>query len=182
MRLLCPGCGRGFGIGFVAFRGMKKTTTQFVIEELEELIRKGNAHVSFEDAVEGVSPAIVGTVPDGLPYSLWQLVEHIRITQWDILEFSRNPKYESPAWPAGYWPTAAAPAHPGDLEMSVERIVSDREEFTALLRAAGEGIYVPFAHGHGQSLFREALLIADHTSYHTGEIIIVRRLLKDWKS
>jgi len=160
---------------------MKKTTTQFVIIELEELIRKGNAHVPFEDAVEGMSPEIIGTVPDGLPYSLWQLVEHIRITQWDILEFSRNPKYQSPDWPEGYWPSTVAPAHPGDLAMSVERIVADREEFTALLRAAGEGIYEPFAHGHGQSLFREALLIADHTSYHTGEILVVRRLLGDWK-
>ena len=160
---------------------MKKSTTQFVIEELEELIRKGNAHVSFEDAVEGLSPETAGIVPDGLPYSCWQLVEHIRITQWDILEFCRNPKYESPAWPEGYWPSTAAPARPGDIALSVERIVADREEFTALLRAAAERIYEPFAHGHGQSLFREALLIADHTSYHTGEIIVARRLLGDWK-
>jgi hypothetical protein len=161
---------------------MKKTTTQFVVEELEELLRRGNAHVSFEDAVEGVSPSIAGTVPGGLPYSLWQLVEHIRITQWDILEFCRNPKYRSPQWPEGYWPSAAAPAHEGDLDRAVQRVVADREEFTALLRGAGEGIYTPFAHGQGQSLFREALLIADHTSYHVGEIVLVRRLLKDWKS
>ena len=173
--------GRGFGIGFVAFRGMKKSTTDVIIRELEDLIRKGNAHVSFEDAVEGVSPSIVGEVPDGLPYSLWQLVEHIRITQWDILEFSRNPKYQSPAWPEGYWPTVAAPADERDPGRAVERIVADREEFIGLLQAAGERIYEPFAHGHGQSLFREALLIADHTSYHTAEIVVLRRLLKDWK-
>ena len=171
-----------FGIGFVAFVSMKKSTTAFIIKELEELIRKGNAHVSFEDAVEEVSPSVVGVAPEGLPYSLWQLVEHIRITQWDILEFSRNPKYQSPEWPEGYWPLVKAPAHEGDFARAVERIVADREEFIGLLQAAGERIYEPFAHGHGQSLLREALLIADHTSYHTGEIIVVRRLLKDWKS
>src|SRR5262245_4785005 len=98
MRLSCLGvwywiCGRW---------SMKKSTTGFIIEELEALIRRGNAHVSFEDAVEGVSSGLLGTAPLGLPYSLWQLVEHIRITQWDILEFSRNPHYESPAWPQGY--------------------------------------------------------------------------------
>ena len=160
----------------------KRDHTAYVIRQLEELIRKGNAHATFDDAVEGASSDIIGNVPSGLPYSLWQLVEHIRITQWDILEFSRNPKYQSPAWPEGYWPKSPAPAHAADFKKSVQRVAADREEFIALLHTAGEGIYEPFAHGDGQSLLREALLIGDHTSYHTGEIIVVRRLLNDWKS
>lgn len=157
-----------------------KGQTSFVIKELEEVIRKGNAHASFDEAVKGIKPNLIGIVPDGLPYSLWQLIEHIRITQWDILEFSRDPLHKSPKWPDGYWLKEPAPAHPGDVKKSVEQMAADRKAFIGLLHEAGEEIYTPFAHGDGQSLFREALLIADHTSYHTGEIIILRRLLKDW--
>jgi hypothetical protein len=154
--------------------------TSFVIKELEEVIKKGNAHAGFDEAVKGIKPDLIGVVPDGLPYSLWQLIEHIRITQWDILEFSRDPLHKSPKWPDEYWPKEPAPAHPGDVKKSVEQMAADRKAFIGLLHAAGEEIYAPFAHGDGQSLFREALLIADHTSYHTGEIIILRRLLNDW--
>ena len=157
-----------------------KGTTSFVIKELEEVIRTGNAHAGFDEAVKDISADLYGVVPEGLPYSLWQLIEHIRITQWDILEFSRDPHHKSPQWPDEYWPKEKAPAHSGDVRKSIERMAADRQAFIGLLHAAGEGIYTPFAHGDGQSLFREALLIADHTSYHTGEIIILRRLLKDW--
>ena len=148
-----------------------------VIKELEQLLERGNAHASLEDAVKGISDKLAGKVPDGLPYNLWQLIEHIRITQWDILEFSRDPKHKSPDWPTGYWPKSK----PGDLKKTVDQVIADRKTFIGLLREAGEGIYTPFPHGDGQSLFREALLIADHTSYHTGEIIVVRRLLGGWE-
>ncbi len=154
--------------------------TSFIIKELEELIKGGNAHASFDEAVKDIRQDLGGVVPQGLPYSIWQLVEHIRITQWDILEFSRDPRHVSPKWPDGYWPKEKAPVHPGDLKKSVGLVVADRETFIGLLHEAGEGLYAPFPHGDGQSLFREALLIADHTRYHTGEIIILRRLLKDW--
>ena len=157
-----------------------KSVTSFIVRELEDLIKKGNAHASFEDAVEDVSPELLGKVPEGLPYSLWQLVEHIRITQWDILEFSRDPKHVSPPWPSGYWPSSAEPGQAADFEKSVKQILADRNAFVALLHSAGEEIYTPFEHGDGQSLFREGLLIADHTSYHTGEVIVLRRLLGDW--
>ncbi len=155
--------------------------TSFVIKELEEAIKKGNAHASFDETVKDIKPELIGVVPGGLPYSLWQLIEHIRITQWDILEFSRDPHHKSPKWPDEYWPKEHAPAHPGDVKKSVERMVADRKAFIELLHAAGEEIYAPFAHGDGQSLFREALLIVDHTSYHTGAMIILRRLLNDWE-
>lgn len=165
---------------------MKATTTvkhpaAAVIHELEAALNGGNAHASFDDAVKGVNQKLLAEVPDGLPYSIWQLVEHIRITQWDILEFSRNHNHASPAWPEGYWPKEKAPAHAADWQRSLDRIAADKKAFIGLLHQAGEGIYTPFPHGDGQSLFREAVLIIDHTSYHTGEIIVLRRLLLDWK-
>jgi hypothetical protein len=183
---------------------MKTTTsgkghTAAVIKDLTAALNGGNAHASFDDAVKGVRHDLLGVVPEGLPYSIWQLVEHIRITQWDILEFSRDPKHVSPDWPTGYWPKEKAPAQAKDWKQAIDRIEADRKAFVALLEKAGEGskagggatagdgatagesMYDPLPHGDGQSLFREAVLIIDHTSYHTGEIIILRRLLKDWK-
>ncbi len=156
------------------------THTTGVIRQLEEALNGGNAHVSFDDAVRNLPHDLLGITPEWLPYSIWQLVEHIRITQSDILGFSRDPKHVSPAWPEGYWPKGKTPAHVTDWEKSLDRIASDRKAFILLLHKAGEGIFDPFPYGDGQSLFREALLIIDHTSYHTGEIIVLRRLLKDW--
>ena len=151
------------------------------IKCLEEALNGKNAHASIEEAVANVPERLLGVVPDGLPYSIWQLVEHIRITQRDILEFSRNPDHVSPEWPKGYWPKEKAPGNIMDFEESIRRIAEDRKAFTALLRTAGEKIYEPFPWGDGQSLFREAVLTIDHTSYHTGEIIVLRRLMRDWK-
>lgn len=158
-----------------------KTHTAVVVEQLTDALNGSNAHASFDDAIKDVRQDLLGKVPQGLPYSIWQLVEHIRITQWDILEFSRKPDHQSPDWPKGYWPAEKAPVHPTDWKRSVDQISSDRKAFIQLLNKAGEDLYEPFAWGDGQSLFREGLLIIDHTSYHTGEIIAVRRLLKDWK-
>src|SRR5579872_2691296 len=152
-----------------------------VIRELEAALNGGHAHASFEDAVKKVDHKRLGETPGGLPYSIWQLVEHIRISQWDILEFSRNPKHVSPDWPDGYWPKEKTPLHATDWERSLDRIRADRKAFIELLHEAGDEIHTPFPHGDGQSLFREAVLIIDHTSYHTGEIIVLRRLLNDWK-
>lgn len=152
-----------------------------VMRWLAEALNGKNAHASVEEAVENVPEGLMGLVPEGLPYSLWQLVEHIRITQSDILEFSRNKDHVSPPWPEGYWPKEKAPGHATDWKRSVDGIVADRKAFIDLLRKAGEKIDEPFPWGDGQSLFREAVLIIDHTSYHTGEIIVLRRLLKDWK-
>jgi hypothetical protein len=151
-----------------------------IITELEAALQKGNAHASFEEAVKDIPQKHLGAIPDGLPYSLWQLIEHIRITQWDILEFSRNPQHESPAWPDGYWPKEKSPAHAGDLKKSIDQTLADRKTFISLLHNAGDDLHTPFKHGDGQTLLREALLIIDHTAYHTGEIIVLRRLLGDW--
>jgi hypothetical protein len=151
------------------------------IKCLEEALNGKNAHASFEEAVADVPEQLLGVVPEGLPYSIWQLAEHIRITQWDILEFSRNKDHVSPPWPEGYWPKEKAPVRAADWKRSVDRIVADRKAFTDLLGKAEETIYEPLPWGEGQSLFREAVLIIDHTSYHTAEIIVLRRFLKNWK-
>ena len=153
-----------------------------IVKELEEAIVKGNAHATFEEAVKNIPHELLGQTPDGLPYSIWQLVEHLRITQWDILDFCRNPDYKSGNWPDDYWPKEKGPAHKGDLKKSVDAFVADRKAFIELLRKAGDDeLYTPLKHGDGQNLFREALLIIDHNSYHIGELIVIRRLLGAWK-
>ena len=152
-----------------------------VVKSLEEALTGSNAHVSFEDAVKGLPEKLRGEVPEGMPYSIWQLVEHIRTVQWDILEFSRNPDHKSPPWPEGYWPKEAAPKNETAWKHSIAQIKKECAEFIKLLKAPDADLYAPFPHGDGQHLFREALLIVDHTSYHTGEIIALRRILGAWK-
>jgi hypothetical protein len=159
---------------------IKEGQTGFVIKELEEALRHGHAHATFEDSVKDIPHRLLGSVPDGVPYSLWQLVEHIRIAQWDMLEFSRDSRHKSPKWPEAYWPVERAPAVETAINRSIEQILSDREAFIKLLHEAGNQIYSSLEHGNGQSLFREALLIIDHNSYHIGEIILLRRLLGIW--
>jgi hypothetical protein len=159
----------------------KQFETEIILKELELLLRKGNAHVSLNDAVKDIPLNDVGIKHENLPYSIWQLVEHIRITQKDILEFSLNENYKELNWPADYWPKNIAPENKGDWEESVRDINKDLDAFIELLKNA-DNIYAPFEHGSGQSLLREAMLIADHTSYHTGEILLLRRLLGNWKN
>jgi hypothetical protein len=160
---------------------MNKGNTNEVIKQLKDLLLAGNAHVSLNNAFKDVAENIRGIVPDKLPYSIWQLAEHIRIAQWDILEFSHNPRHVSPKWPEGYWPKEAAPKDEEAWKNCIIRIKKDREAFIALLEDPEVDLYKPFAHGDGQNLLREALLIADHNSYHVGEVIAIRRLLGDWK-
>jgi hypothetical protein len=158
----------------------KKSEIELLIENLEHLLNKGNAHASLDKALENISLELLDKKPGGLPYSIWQLAEHIRLAQWDILEFSRNPKHVSPGWPEGYWPSEIKPDSEQEWEACVQQIKSDRNEFVDLLKRAGNDIYKPFEHGDGQSLLKEALVLADHNAYHAGEIIIIRRLLNDW--
>ena len=161
----------------------KSTAPQFstLIENIVDLIEKGNAHVPLDDALKNIPFALLGEKPQGLPYSIWQIVEHIRIAQWDILEFSRNSDHVSPQWPDGYWPKEAVPKSQDAWNKCIEQIHADRNSFIELIKHAGDDLYEPFEYGSGQSLLKEALVLADHNSYHTGEIIIVRRLLNAWK-
>jgi uncharacterized damage-inducible protein DinB len=165
---------------------MKKQTTSLetknVIKELIALLKKGNAHVSFNDAIKDIPFDDLSKKPNNLPYSIWQLAEHIRITQKDILDFSTNDNYKALNWPADYWPKEAAPKNEAAWKKCIDEIQNDLKAFIELLKDENADLLTPFVHGDGQNLLREALLIADHTSYHTGEIIIVRRLLGNWKS
>jgi DinB superfamily len=151
-----------------------------ITQNLLHLLEKGNAHASLDKALENVPFKLLGEKPEKLPYSLWQLAEHIRIAQWDILEFSRNPKHVSPPWPGGYWPTETSPDSAASWKKCIKQIKDDRKAFMELIKNAGADLYTPFVHGEGQSLLKEALVLADHNSYHTGEIIVTRRLLDDW--
>ncbi|MBS1688202.1 MAG: DinB family protein [Bacteroidetes bacterium] len=154
-------------------------TQEILISELNKLLKGGSAHASFDHAIKGLSLKTIGQKVDKLPYTIWQLVEHIRITQWDMLEFSKSAKHVSPKWPEDYWPKEAAPADEAAWEKSLQQIKDDLADFIHLLKDAD--LYTNLAHGDGQNILREALQIADHNSYHTAEIIMVRRLLGDWK-
>lgn len=154
---------------------------QILIENLIDLLKKGNAHVPLDNALNGIEFNLLGERPNNLPYSIWQLAEHIRITQWDLLEFSRDQNHQSPEWPKGYWPLETAPASEEKWNECLKKIKSDRNSFIELLQAVGENLYKPFKHGTGQSLLKEAFVLADHNSYHTGEILVLRRLLHAWK-
>ena len=152
-----------------------------IINELVDVLQKGNAHVSFNDAVENIPFEALGKKIQGLPYSIWQIAEHIRIAQWDILDFSRNANYKAPKWPDDYWPEEESPGNEAAWKDCITQFNSDLNAFIDLLQDPRSDIFKPFAHGNGQNLLREALLIADHNSYHTGEIIILRRLMGNWQ-
>ena len=148
-------------------------------EHLVSLLGGRGAHVPFERAVADVPDDVRGVIPAGAEASLWQQLEHLRIAQWDILEFSRDPAHVSPEWPAGYWPATADPPE-GAWQASVARFLADRAAMVELVSDPGSDLYTPFAHGAGQTLMREALVVADHNSYHVGQIVLLRRLLGCW--
>jgi hypothetical protein len=150
-----------------------------LLKELIKLLEGGGAHATVKDALNNLPPDLRGVKPHNLPYSIWQLAEHIRIAQWDMLEFSKDGSHTSPKWPDDYWPKESSPANNDAWDKTVEQINTDRDEFIALLKS--HDIYEKIPHGSGQTLLREALQMADHTSYHTSEIILLRRLLGAWK-
>ena len=151
-------------------------------KELVELLHGGNAHAAFDDAVEGIASKNRSAKPASVPHSLWELVEHLRIAQHDILEFSRNPHHQSPKWPEGYWPASDGPADDHEWEASLKHFRSDLAAFVALVNDASNDLTAPIAHApEGQSLLREALTLADHNSYHIGQIALLRKILGDWK-
>lgn len=155
--------------------------TTAVRQQLVALLTGSNAHHSFDDVIDELPADLRGIKPAQLPYSIWQLVDHIRVAQWDILAFSRDPNHESPAWPDGYWTADVAPADEAAWEQALAQIRQDRDAFIALLHDPDRDLYAPFAHGDGQNLLREALLIADHNAYHIGQILLIRRLLGAWE-
>lgn len=147
-----------------------------------ELLRGGNAHADFEQAVGGLPVKLRGARVPNLPFTPWKLLEHLRIAQRDILEFSRNPTHVSPKWPDGYWPAEDAPANSAAWDASVAAFRDDLEELQALVKNPATNLFAPIPHGTGQTVLREALLAADHNAYHLGEFVVLRRLLGAWKA
>jgi hypothetical protein len=150
-------------------------------EHLIALLSGGHAHATFEDAVKGLPPKLRGAKPANFPHSPWMLLEHMRIAQSDILEFSRNEKHESPKWPEGYWPKEETPASPSAWEKSVEGFKSDLKAMQDLVKNPKTDLFAKIPWGDGQTILREALLVADHNAYHIAQLVDVRRLLGVWK-
>jgi len=152
-----------------------------LVNELVSLIEKGNAHVSFKESIADLPPALRTKIPANLPYSIWQLVEHIRIAQNDIVDFSASADSSSLVWPDDYWPEPVEKVSDADWNNSLAEIEADQQRFFTLLQNEENDLFSPLPWGTGQSLLREAMLIADHNAYHTGEIVLARRLLGSWK-
>jgi uncharacterized damage-inducible protein DinB len=150
-------------------------------EHLARLLSWEEAHAGFDAAVAKLPEEKRGTAPAGLPYSPWQLVEHLRITQHDILDFCRNPAYKEMSWPKDYWPASAAPPSAQAWSQSIEQFRRDRSALEALARDEHIDLSGRIPHGSGQTYLRELLLAADHAAYHIGELIVVRRLLGAWE-
>jgi hypothetical protein len=149
-------------------------------DQLVQLIASSHAHADFDAAVRDLPPEVCGKKVRGAEHTAWQLLEHMRIAQWDILEFSRNAKHVSPAWPDGYWPATVAPPDDQAWDKSVRRFKADRKAMQKLVADPASNLFKPLAHGEGQTLLREALLVADHNAYHIGQLVLLRRLLGCW--
>jgi DinB family protein len=150
--------------------------------QLARLLDWEDAHLSFDAAVEGVPPKLRGAAPAGLPYSPWQLIEHLRLTQHDILDFCRNPNYRELHWPDDYWPPSAAPPKPADWDESIAQFRRDRAALQSLASDSKIDLFARIPHGSGQTYLRELLLVADHSAYHVGQLVTVRRALGAWTS
>jgi uncharacterized damage-inducible protein DinB len=149
-------------------------------EHLGRLLAWEDAHAGFDSAIKDLSAAHRGTVPRGLPYSAWQLIEHLRITQHDILDFCVNADYKEKEWPRDYWPASAEPPSAKAWDESVRQYRGDRQKLQELAADPAIDLAATIPHGTGQTYLRELLLVADHTSYHVGQLVLLRRLLGDW--
>lgn len=154
---------------------------QSLRKELDRLLSGKGAHADFDAAVAGLAPKLRGVRPESAPHSAWELLEHLRIAQWDMLEFSLDPKHVSPEWPEGYWPKSAEPDSATAWEHSVKEFQRDLKAMRELVSDPKSDLFTPFPHGKGQTLLREALQMADHNAYHVGELIFLRRVLGAWK-
>ena len=149
-------------------------------DQVVALLKGGQAHVTFDDAVKDFPAKQRGVKPNGMPYTAWQLLEHIRIAQWDILGFSRDSKHTSPKWPEGYWPETEKPPSDAAWDNSITAVKRSLLEMQNLINDPKTDLNAKIPHGTGQTILREALLLADHNAYHVGQLVIVRRLLGAW--
>lgn len=156
-------------------------TDQSLRKHLLELLEGGHAHTTFDQVINDFPAKFRGEIPKGLKHSAWMLLEHMRIAQWDILDFSRNPKYKALKWPQDYWPKNPAPASPIEWEKSAQSFRDDLEAMKNLVRAPKTDLFAKIPWGEGQTVLREAMLVADHNAHHLGQVIDIRRLLGIWK-
>jgi hypothetical protein len=150
-------------------------------KHLLDLLDGGNAHAKFDDVVPSIPAKLRGSKPEGLPHSPWMLLEHMRIAQWDILEFCRSRKHVSPKWPEGYWPAKEAPPSAAAWEKSVKNFRTDLKAMQDLVKDPKTDLFAKIPWGDGQTILREALLLADHTAYHLAQIVDARRALGAWQ-
>ena len=150
-------------------------------QQLVDLLTKENAHAGFEAAIKGLPANLRGRRPKGAEHSAWEILEHLRIAQHDILDFSVNPKYKAHAWPAEYWPKTKTPASAAAWTRSVQAFRKDLKKMCALVADESTDLFAKIPHGTGQTILREALLIADHNAYHIGQLVLLRRLLDAWQ-
>ncbi|HEY1375836.1 MAG TPA: DinB family protein [Gemmataceae bacterium] len=150
-------------------------------EHLTKLLDWRDAHADFDAAVADLPPDVRGKVPTGLPYSPWQLLEHLRLAQRDILDFCRAPKYEEKNWPDDYWPKDPAPPSPAAWDKSVAAFRTDRAALVKMVTDPAVDLFAPAPHGNGQTYLREVLLVADHNAYHIGQLVYARRVLGAWE-
>ncbi|MBC5991925.1 DinB family protein [Pontibacter cellulosilyticus] len=148
---------------------------------LVKLLSGGQAYQPLSTLLKDLSAETAGKTVQDLPYTIWQLVDHMRYTLEDILEFINNPNYQEPNWPDDYWPKEKAPGNQAALDKSINAISKGKQEMIKLVQDTSNDLYKPFPHGDGQTLLREALLVAEHNAYHVGEVIVLRRLLGDWE-
>jgi DinB superfamily len=160
--------------------GASKNNDQELRGHLEYLLKGGGAHVHFEDALSAFPESKRGVFAKGLAHTGWQLLEHLRIAQRDILEFSRNAKHVSPDFPGGYWPTTPLPPSDEAWEKSWKSFQNDLKEMIALVKSPKTNLLAKLPHGDGQTVLREALLLADHNAYHLGQLVDLRRALGAW--
>ncbi len=157
--------------------GMSTQETETLRTQLATAMSGRESHIDFDSAMKDFPAEARGAKPAGAPHSAWELVEHMRIAQHDILEFSRNSQHKSPKWPDEYWPKTAAPPDAKAWDAAVKSFGQDAREFSKLVEDVQQDLFKPFAYGDGQTLLREALLVATHNSYHLGQLIFLKKML-----
>lgn len=156
---------------------MNKHSDKLLREQLVKHLKGGEAFTTVDNIIKEINFDQLGIIPEGLPYSFYQLFYHLRLAQYDILQFSQDPEYESPKWPEGYWPEETAPQSIEQWQQLQESFYREREEFCQYLLTPANDLFEPFSFGSGQTLLREALLVIEHNAYHTGQLLVVLRLL-----
>jgi hypothetical protein len=151
-----------------------------VREQLLALLRGGNAHMSFDQAIADFPVEQFNVKPANVLYTPWHILEHVRLAQWDILEFIRNPNHISPPWPAGYWPHPAEEADSERWEQTIHQFRADLAALCELVTDASTNLYRPIPHAPSYTIFREILVVADHNSYHIGEFAVLRQVMATW--